>query len=140
MSYNLNFHRCSSLQARKMSLSGSGLVTLNTSELTTPTAPSQHSRIKIMNSPACTKQPHPSLPSHECDSGEAGDCAQNEVSAGDQVHVLHLMYFRQVKNFIRTFQTGFQEQQHTELGAKGRGVVSCKCTRKKNRNTLPGAF
>lgn len=134
---NLNSQWCSSLKARKMSLPGSGLVTFNTSELTALTAPSQYSRIENR---ACTKQPHPSLPSHECDSWEIADCTQTEVSAGNQAHVLHLRYFRQVKNFIRTFQTGFQEQQYTELGAKGRGVVSCKCTRKKNRNTLPGAF
>lgn len=49
MSYNLNFHWCSSLKARKLTLSDSGLVTLNTSELTTVTAPSQYSRIKVMN-------------------------------------------------------------------------------------------
>lgn len=61
MSYNLNFHRCSSLKARKMSPSGSGLVTLNTSELTTVTAPSQYSRIKIMNFPE-PAQSNPILP------------------------------------------------------------------------------
>lgn len=61
MSYNLNFHRCSSLKARKMSPSGSGLVTLNTSELTTLTAPSQYSRIKIMNFPE-RAQSNPILP------------------------------------------------------------------------------
>lgn len=142
MSYNLNFHRCSSLKARKLSLSGSGLVILNTSELTTVKAPSQYSRIKIMNFPE-PAQSNPNLPYPVRSvtlEKQLTVCRPKSLSAGNQAHVLHLMYFRQVKNFIRTFQTGFQEQQHTELGAKGRGVVSCKCTRKKNRNTLPGVF
>lgn len=88
----------------------------------------------------CTKQFSPSLSSSERDSGETADWVHNEASIGNHIHVLHLMYFRQVKNFIRAFQTGFQKQGHTELGAKGRGAVSCNCIRKENRNTFPGVF
>lgn len=46
-----------------MSLSGSGLVTWNTSELTTVTEPSQYSRIQVMNFPEpAQSNPIPAYP------------------------------------------------------------------------------